>query len=289
MAASVVRSCCRVFLQTSAHGKVAGLSSRCLGGVRWKSSVQHATRPDLPKLAYQKVKGKSPGVIFLPGFASNMGGLKAEALEDFCKSLGHAYLRFDYTGCGASEGALEDCTLGGWKRDVLYVLDELVEGPQILVGSSMGGWLMLLAALARPEKIAALVGIATAADHFVTAFKSLPIEVRKEIEEKGEWVLASKYSEEGAYRLNLNFLKEAESHCVLQGPIPITCPVRLIHGLKDPDVPWHISMQVAERVLSADVDVILRKHGQHRMSDKDDVKLMVYTIDDLIDKLTTMA
>ncbi|KAG9331927.1 hypothetical protein JZ751_016589 [Albula glossodonta] len=281
MAASVVRSCCRVFLQTSAHGKVAGLPSRCLGecalrdemdqhfGVRWKSSVQHATRPDLPKLAYQKVKGKSPGVIFLPGFASNMGGLKAEALEDFCKSLGHAYLRFDYTGCGASEGALEDCTLGGWKRDVLYVLDELVEGPQILVGSSMGGWLMLLAALARPEKIAALV--------------------RKEIEEKGEWVLASKYSEEGAYRLNLNFLKEAESHCVLQGPIPITCPVRLIHGLKDPDVPWHISMQVAERVLSADVDVILRKHGQHRMSDKDDVKLMVYTIDDLIDKLTTMA
>ncbi|XP_035269101.1 mycophenolic acid acyl-glucuronide esterase, mitochondrial-like isoform X1 [Anguilla anguilla] len=289
MAASVLRGFRRVAPRTVVHGKVSVFSDMCLGGVRQKSTVQYVTRPDLPKLAYRKVKGKSPGVVFLPGFASSMAGLKAEALEEFCKSLGHAFLRFDYTGCGASEGVWTDCSLGSWKRDVLYVLDELVEGPQILVGSSMGGWLMLLAAIARPEKTDALVGIATAADHFVTAFKSLPIEVRKEIEEKGEWVLASKHSEEGAYKLSLDFLQEAESHCVLQGPIPVTCPVRLIHGLKDPDVPWHISMQVAERVLSNDVDIILRKHGQHRMSDKDDVKLMVYTIDDLIDKLTTMA
>ncbi|XP_064188814.1 palmitoyl-protein thioesterase ABHD10, mitochondrial-like isoform X3 [Anguilla rostrata] len=243
MAASVLRGFRRVAPRIVVHGKVSVFSDMCLGGVRQKSTVQYVTRPDLPKLAYRKVKGKSPGVVFLPGFASSMAGLKAEALEEFCKSLGHAFLRFDYTGCGASEGVWTDCSLGSWKRDVLYVLDELVEGPQ----------------------------------------------VRKEIEEKGEWVLASKHSEEGAYKLSLDFLQEAESHCVLQGPIPVTCPVRLIHGLKDPDVPWHISMQVAERVLSNDVDIILRKHGQHRMSDKDDVKLMVYTIDDLIDKLTTMA
>ncbi|KAL7838058.1 hypothetical protein AOLI_G00264620 [Acnodon oligacanthus] len=258
-------------------------------GVRHKTTIQYATRPDLPRLAYRKLKGKSPGVMFLPGFASHMGGQKAEALEEFCKSLGHSYLRFDYTGCGASEGQMTDYNIGTWKKDVLYVLDELVEGPQILVGSSMGGWLMLLAALARPEKIAALVGISTAADHFVTAFNTLPIEMRKEIEERGSWSFPTRYNEEGLYTLSLDFLKEAENHCILQSPIPVACPVRLIHGLKDADVPWHVSMQVAERVLSNDVDVILRKHGHHRMSDKDDIKLMVYTIDDLIDKLTTLG
>ncbi|XP_020321700.1 mycophenolic acid acyl-glucuronide esterase, mitochondrial-like [Oncorhynchus kisutch] len=258
-------------------------------GVRHKSTVHYATRPDLPKLAYRKVKGKSPGVVFLPGFASNMGGKKAEALEEFCQSLGHSYLRFDYTGCGSSEGEIVDGTVGTWKRDVLYVLDELVEGPQILVGSSMGGWLMCLAAIARPERTAAMVGISTAADHFVTVYNTLPIEVRKEIEEKGQWVVPTKHNEEGSITFTTEFLKEAEQHCVLQSPIPVTCPVRLIHGMKDQDVPWHVSMQLAERVLSNDVDVLLRKHGQHRMAEKEDIKLIVYTIDDLIDKLTTLV
>ncbi|KAJ8278173.1 hypothetical protein GJAV_G00084720 [Gymnothorax javanicus] len=289
MAAVVLRRARRLALQISALGMVPGGSHGGFEGVRQKSTVQYAVRPDLPKLAYQKVNGKSPGVVFLPGLASNMTGRKAEALEELCKSLGHAYLRFDYTGCGASEGVWADCTVGSWKRDVLYVLDELVEGPQILVGSSLGGWLMLLAAIARPEKTAALVGIATAADHVVTVFKSLPAEVQMEAEEKGEWVLPSKYSEDGGYSLSLDFVREAESHCILLGPIPVSCPVRLIHGLKDPDVPWHVSMQVAERVLGSDVDVILRKGGQHRMSEKEDMKLMVYTVDDLIDKLTTAA
>ncbi|KAG9351372.1 hypothetical protein JZ751_022621 [Albula glossodonta] len=288
MAAAVLRSWGRVALKIGPRPATA-ISLKCCGGVRQKSTVQYVTRPDLPKLAYRKVKGKSPGVVFLPGFASNMGGQKAEALEEFCQSLGHSYLRFDYTGCGASEGVRKECTVGSWKRDVLFLLDELVDGPQILVGSSMGGWLMLLAAVARPERIAALVGISTAADHFVTAFKSLPLEVRKEFEEKGEWTVATKHNEEGSYTVSMDFLQEAENHCVLQGPIPVTCPVRLIHGLKDQDIPWHISMQVADRVLSTDVDVILRKHGQHRMGEKDDIKLMVYTIDDLIDKLTTMV
>lgn len=261
----------------------------CLGGVRQKSTVQYISRPDLPKLAYRRVKGKSPGVVFLPGYGSNMSGPKAEALEEFCKSLGHAYLRFDYSGHGASEGVFSEGTIGTWKKDVLFMLDELAEGPQILVGSSMGGWLMLLAAIAHPEKTKALVGISTAADHFVTAFKALPIEVRKECEDKGIWTIPTKSNQEGIYTVNMDFLQEAENHCILQSPIPITCPVRLIHGLKDEDVPWHISMQVAERVLSPDVDIILRRHGQHHMTEKDDIKLIVYTIDDLIDKLTTMV
>uniref|UniRef100_A0A1A7WF21 Palmitoyl-protein thioesterase ABHD10, mitochondrial n=1 Tax=Iconisemion striatum TaxID=60296 RepID=A0A1A7WF21_9TELE len=288
MAAVSLRSCRRGLSQFLRNGGVAAShSARLQGDIRHKSSVQFASRPDLPKLAYRRVKGKSPGVIFLPGYGSHMNGQKAEALEEFCRSLGHSCLRFDYTGHGASEGVLAEGTIGTWKKDVLFVLDELTEGPQILVGSSMGGWLMLLAAIARPEKTAALVGISTAADHFVTAYNSLSLETRKEFEAKGEWTLPSKHSEEGFYKFNLDFLREAENHCVLQSPIPITCPVRLLHGLKDEDVPWHISMQVAERVLSADVDIILRRNGQHRMCEKDDIKLMVYTIDDLIDKLTT--
>ncbi|XP_049321541.1 abhydrolase domain containing 10, depalmitoylase a [Astyanax mexicanus] len=286
MASSVLRYTCRVL---PVRARMLSFVPQVSPGVRHKTTVQYATRPDLPRLAYRKLKGKGPGVVFLPGYASNMGGLKAEALEEFCRSLGHSYLRFDYTGCGASEGQMADYNLGTWKKDVLYVLDELVDGPQILVGSSMGGWLMLLAALARPEKIAALVGIATAADHFVTAFNSLPIETKKEIEEKGSWSFPTRHNEEGSYTMSLDFLKEAENHCVLQSPIPVSCPVRLLHGMKDGDVPWHVSMQVAERVLSKDVDVILRKHAQHRMSEKDDIKLMVYTIDDLIDKLTTLV
>jgi len=290
MAAVALRSCWKGLGPLLRNGGVANFTPKTLGGVRHKaSSVQFASRPELPKLAYRKVKGKSPGVVFLPGYGSNMSGSKAEALEEFCKSLGHAYLRFDYTGHGQSEGVFEEGTIGSWKKDVLFVLDELAEGPQILVGSSMGGWLMLLAAIARPEKTVALVGISTAADHFVTSWKSLSLEARKVFEETGIWTVPTKHSDDGFYKFPVDMLKEAENHCVLQSPIPITCPVRLIHGLKDQEVPWHISMQVAERVLSPDVDVILRRHGQHRMAEKDDIKLMVYTIDDLIDKLTTMV
>ncbi|KAM9333185.1 LOW QUALITY PROTEIN: abhydrolase domain containing 10, depalmitoylase b [Pholidichthys leucotaenia] len=290
MAAAVLRSCRRGLSQILSNGGLAALSSkRPEEPRRHKSTVQYASRPDLPKLAYRRVKGKSPGVVFLHGYGSNMSGQKAEALEEFCRSLGHSYLRFTNTGHGASEGVLAEGTIGTLEIDVLFVLDELAEGPQILVGSSLGGRLMLLTAIARPEKTAALVGVATAADHLVTSFNSLPLEKQKEFEAKGEWTVPTKHTEEGIYRFSMDFLREAENHCVLQSPIPITCPIRLIHGLKDEDVPWHISMQVAERVLSNDVDVILRRHGQHRMSEKDDIKLMVYTIDDLIDKLTTMV
>uniref|UniRef100_A0A8C6Z822 Abhydrolase domain containing 10, depalmitoylase n=1 Tax=Nothoprocta perdicaria TaxID=30464 RepID=A0A8C6Z822_NOTPE len=208
---------------------------------RLKSSVSFLTRSDRPNLAYHKLKGRNPGIIFLPGFNSNMNGQKAIALEDFCNSLGHAFIRFDYTGCGNSNGNFEECTIGKWRKDVLSILDELTDGPQ----------------------------------------------TQKEIEDKGEWKFPTKHSEEGYYTLTYDFIREAENHCVLNSPIPITCPVRLIHGMKDEDVPWQISLQVANRVLSRDVDVILRKGGRHRLSEKEDTKLLVNTVDDLIDKLST--
>ncbi|ELW59998.1 Abhydrolase domain-containing protein 10, mitochondrial [Tupaia chinensis] len=198
-----------------------------------------------------------------------------------------AFLRFDYSGVGSSDGNLEECTVGKWRKDVLSIIDDLAVGPQILVGSSLGGWLMLHAAIARPGKVMALIGVATAADALVTKFNQLPIEVKKEVELKGVWTLPSKYHEEGAYHIQYSFIKEAEQHCLLHSPIPVTCPIRLLHGMKDDIVPWHTSMQVADRLVSTDVDVILRKHSDHRMKEKADIQLLVYTIDDLIDKLST--
>ncbi|XP_068925930.1 palmitoyl-protein thioesterase ABHD10, mitochondrial [Petaurus breviceps papuanus] len=254
---------------------------------RWKTNLSYLSRPDLPNLAYKKLKGKSPGVIFIPGYLSNMSGTKAMAIEEFCKSLGHAYIRFDYSGCGSSEGKFEESTVGKWRKDVLSIIDDLAEGPQILVGSSMGAWLMLHAAIARPGKVAGLVGIATAADSIITKFNQLSVEAKKEIEVKGAWKVPTRYSDDGFYVFHYSLIKEASLHCLLRGPIPVTCPVRLLHGMKDEIIPWQTSMQVAEHVISTDVDVILRKNGDHRMKEKEDIKLLVYTIDDLIDKLTT--
>ncbi|XP_072139958.1 uncharacterized protein [Mobula birostris] len=176
------------------------------------SSMQFLRRLSLPRLAYHRISAKNPGVMFLSGFKSNMNGEKALALEAFCDSAGYSFvrcskeecraremasavdllLRFDYTGCGSSEGNSEDCLLRDWKNDVLTVLDNLTTGPQILVGSSMGGWLMLLASLARPEKVAGMVGIATAADHLVTAFRQLPAELKKEAEVMGQYNMPSR-------------------------------------------------------------------------------------------------
>ncbi|XP_078208457.1 palmitoyl-protein thioesterase ABHD10, mitochondrial isoform X2 [Callithrix jacchus] len=200
-----------------------------------------------------------------------------------------AQRRFDYSGVGSSDGNLEESTVGKWRKDVLSIIDDLAEGPQILVGSSLGGWLMLHAAIARPEKVMALIGVAAAADGLVTRFNQLPVEVKKEVETKGVWSMPSKYHEEGVYHIQYSFIKEAEHHCLLHSPIPVSCPVRLLHGMKDDVVPWHTSMQVADRVLSTDVDVILRKHSDHRMKEKADIQLLVYTIDDLIDKLSSIV
>ncbi|XP_033067230.1 mycophenolic acid acyl-glucuronide esterase, mitochondrial [Trachypithecus francoisi] len=262
---------------------------RWLPACRQKTSLSFLNRPDLPNLAYKKLKGKSPGIVFIPGYLSYMNGTKALAIEEFCKSLGHACIRFDYSGVGSSDGNSEESTLGKWRKDVLSIIDDLADGPQILVGSSLGGWLMLHAAIARPEKVVALIGVATAADTLVTKFNQLPVELKKEVEMKGVWSMPSKYSEEGVYNVQYSFIKEAEHHCLLHSPIPVNCPIRLLHGMKDDIVPWHTSMQVADRVLSTDVDVILRKHSDHQMKEKADIQLLVYTIDDLIDKLSTIV
>lgn len=222
-------------------------------------------------IAYCRSGGKTPGVIFLPGFRSDMQGGKALALEAHCRRDGRAFVRFDYSGHGRSEGRFTDGTVGAWRADVLDVLDQLSSGPQVLVGSSMGGWLMLLAALARPERIAGLVGIAAAAD-FATRLmeQRLPPAAKAALARDGIVHLPSAYSPEPT-PVTRRLVEEARAHEVLLAPIPLTCPVRLIHGTADPDVPWELSLEVMRKLESADVELLLVKDGDHRLSSDHDL------------------
>jgi pimeloyl-ACP methyl ester carboxylesterase len=236
-------------------------------------------------IAYNRLAGKRPGIVFLHGFRSDMNGAKALAVEAYCARRGQAFVRFDAFGHGASSGRFEDGTIGRWAEDAVAVLDNLTEGSQILVGSSMGGWLMLLAALARPERIAGLLGLAAAPD-FTEAeiWAKMDAAQRQTMTEQGRVVIADC---DGAEPLVLSqgLIEEGRRRCLLGGPIPITCPVRLIHGQQDGDVPWQTSLRLAEMLASADIEVTLVKAGGHRLSEPADLARMVTVLEGLTDQV----
>lgn len=233
-------------------------------------------------IAYHRQNGKTPGIIFLGGFMSDMTGTKARHLDAFCRARGQAFLRFDYFAHGASSGDFAEATVGRWCADALAVLDQLSEGPQILVGSSIGGWIMLLAALARPERIAGLIGIAAAADATERLmWANFPPAVRDEIMRAGAARVASAYDEKG-YLFTRRLIEEGREHLVLDRPIPLACPVRLLHGMQDPDVPWQWSLRLAEQLDSADVQITLVKDGDHRLSRDSDLALLTRAIETLL-------
>jgi pimeloyl-ACP methyl ester carboxylesterase len=236
------------------------------------------TREDGATIAYVSTPGKSPGVVFLGGFMSDMTGTKATMLEAFCVERGQAFLRFDYFAHGASSGRFEEATVGRWRDDAVAVLDALTEGPQILVGSSIGGWLMLLTALARPERIAALVGIAAAPDATDDLMAPrLSHEQRETLMRDGILRTPSAYDPRG-YILTRRLIEEGRRHLVLRAMLPIACPVRLIHGMKDPDVPFPTSLRLAKRLESRDVTVTLVPDGDHRLSTEADLARLRNTI-----------
>jgi pimeloyl-ACP methyl ester carboxylesterase len=240
------------------------------------------TRKDGATIAYHRLVGESPGIVFLGGFRSDMTGTKALFLEDYCRRRGRAYVRFDYFGHGASSGELARGTIRRWREDAIAVIDSLTTGPQILVGSSMSGWIMLLAALARPERIAALIGIAGAPDFTEELlWPRLTPAQREELMERGSVVLPSAFDPAG-YLYTRALIEDGKRHLLLRAPIALDIPVRLLHGLADESVPWQLSLRLAERLDSRDVVVTLIKDGDHRLSSEPDLARLAQTLDALI-------
>ena len=234
-------------------------------------------------IAYHRIRGKSPGVVFMGGFMSDMTGIKATTLEAFCRARGQAFLRFDYRGHGASSGGFEDGTIGRWSQDALAAFDRLTDGPQIVVGSSMGGWIALLTALKRPERMAGLVGIAAAPDFTEDLiWAGLAPEKRERLARDGVIREPSEYSDK-PYGFTMALIEDGRRHLLLRGgPLAVTCPVRLLHGMRDPDVPWQRSLRLSEKLAGADVRVVLVKDGDHRLSREQDLALLCKTVEELL-------
>jgi pimeloyl-ACP methyl ester carboxylesterase len=220
-------------------------------------------------------------VIFMGGFKSDMTGTKALALEQFCRRDGRSFVRFDYQGHGASSGRFEDGTLGLWAADALAVFDAATAGPQIIVGSSMGGWIALLTALARPDRVAGLVGVAAAPDFTEDLiWGQLDEDERYVLMEDGVLYEDSDYGEPYPYTREL--IEDGRRHLLLREPIPLTCPVRLLHGMRDADVPWRTSQRLCDRLVGEDVRITLVKDGDHRLSRPQDIALLCRTVGDLL-------
>ncbi len=233
------------------------------------------------RLAYGHRTGRGPTLVFLPGYMSDMEGTKATALDDWAEREGRAMLRFDYSGCGSSDGEFETQSLASWRADVLAMIDEVVEGPVVLVGSSMGGWLMLLAALARPQRVVGLVGIAVAADFTSWGFTT---EQKIDILQHGRIEEESPYG--GApYVTTRTFWESGETLRLLHSEIPIDCPVRLLHGQADSDVPWAWSLELMKQLRSADVQATFVKDGDHRLSRPSDLALLIAAVNGLLEAL----
>jgi pimeloyl-ACP methyl ester carboxylesterase len=234
-------------------------------------------RGDGIELAWSKLDGAGPTVVFLPGFRSDMTGDKATALAAFCTSRGQAMLRFDYSGHGASGGQFVDGTIGIWAQDALTVLDQLTEGEIILVGSSMGGWLALLTAQRRPERVSAVIGVAAAPDFTEKLmWDAMTFEERARIMRDGILHIPSQYGEPTPVTRAL--IEDGRTHLLLDNPILLDCKVRLLHGQADPDVPWELALRIAERLTSRDVEIILIKDGDHRLSRPRDLAVLRRTV-----------
>jgi len=239
-------------------------------------------REDGERIAYMTRPGKSPGIVWLGGFKSEMTATKARALDAWAAGSGHAFVRFDYFGHGQSSGEFRQGTITRWRDDALAVLDRLTSGPQILVGSSMGGYLALLAARLRPERVAGLLLVAPAAD-FTEAllWAGMPEDAKRQLEESGAWLRPSAY-DLNPYPITRGLIEDGRRHLVLdKGPIALRCPVRILQGMQDPDVPWQHAFELF-RAIDGDVSLTLVRDGDHRLSTPSDLARMERTLETLI-------
>lgn len=244
--------------------------------------VEKLTSPQNRKLAYCKSTGTDqnlPGVIFMGGFMSDMNGSKATALEAHCRARGQDYIRFDYSGHGQSEGRFTEGSICSWAEDALAVFDALSEGPQILIGSSMGGWIALLVARARPDRVAGIVGIAAAPDFTEEMRSRLNAKQLSDLDENGLTYLPSGY--DSPYPISRTLINDSKAQCLLAAPIEINCPVRLIQGRLDDAVPADKPGQIKDALTSTDVEITLIDGGDHSLSRAEDIAVIDRKICDL--------
>ncbi len=238
-------------------------------------------RPGGARVAWRRVEGAGPTVVWLGGFKSDMTGTKAEAIADWAAATGRDYVRFDYFGHGASSGAFRDGTVTGWRADALAVIDDLTQGDVVLVGSSMGGWLACLAAMVRPERVKALVLIAPAPDFTEKLMTpEIPSEGHAALAADGVWLRPSEYGE--PYPITRALLEDGARWSILGGaPIPIDVPVRILQGGQDPDVPWRHALELANTLKGDDVVFSLIRDGDHRLSRPKDIARLIGTLEDV--------
>lgn len=233
-------------------------------------------------LAYQKYQAKQTnkyGLIFLGGFKSDMNGTKAKAISEYAEENDYDFIRFDYFGHGQSSGNFIDGTIGTWLNNTLEIIDNLTDNkPQILIGSSMGGWIMLLSALARPKKIAKLIGLAAAPDFTENLIWNHLSNAQKELIEKdGEFFFSNEFCED-AYPISFNLIKDGRKNLLLNHKIALDIPIHLIHGMNDKDVPYNTSIKIAEQVISTKVEIQLLKQSGHRLSSAGELEVIYQAI-----------
>lgn len=237
-------------------------------------------RPDGARLAWRRVAGRGPTVVWLGGFKSDMSGTKAQVLADWATARERAYVRFDYFGHGQSSGSFAHGTITRWRDDALAVLDQLTEGPLVLVGSSMGGWLSCLVAAVREPRIKALVLVAPAADFTEKLMMpEMSSDNLLELAETGVWMRPSDYGE--PYPISRELLEDGARWSILPGPVPIDVPVRILQGGQDPDVPWTHALELAHAIRSEDVVFNLVKDGDHRLSRPQDLARLIAAVEEM--------
>jgi pimeloyl-ACP methyl ester carboxylesterase len=237
-------------------------------------------------IAYRHQKGVGPGIIFCSGFRSDMTSTKATAIAEWCRQNSAPFTRFDYFAHGATGGEFTEFTIGKAVSDTFDVLDQVTQGDQIIIGSSMGAWIALGAALERRSKIRGLIGIAPAPDFTERLmFAKMTPEQRKELEEEGQIWVPSEYSVT-EYPITHHFIHEARQHLLLDDVIGLDMPIHLLHGQEDADVPWETSLQLADKIMSDDVTITLIKDGDHRLNRPADLALLTDAIARMRNRLT---
>lgn len=232
-------------------------------------------------IAYVRTPGQGPGVVFLGGFMSDMTGTKAQFLQDWAQMQGRAFLRFDYSGHGQSSGAFEDGCIGDWAEDALAVINTLTEGPQVLVGSSMGGWISLLVAKAIPERIAGMVGIAPAPDFTEDSMWSGFDEgQRAALMRDGQITVPSDYSPDG-YPITRRLIEDGRRHLVLRAPLSLPFPLRILQGTADTDVPPSVALRLMDHADCPDLRLTLLKGADHRFSTPDCLAMIAASVENV--------